>query len=148
MSEKVDYKKFRQAVCHPMDRIQRIENILVIGMPDVNFCIEGCEGWIEIKSPIEPKKDSTPLFGSNHKLSQDQKNWFLSQKNAGGKGYILICTDKRWILIDGCKYADIVNEMTTRQLVDISIYSFEYLRGKVDKISAYMIREFLIGAKR
>lgn len=119
MSESKDYKTFRDHAIEPLDRLDRIENILVPGMPDVNCCIESTEIWIEQKSPTEPKRDSTKLFGSNHKLSVDQKNWFLRHRNAGGKGYVLIVTDKRWLLIDG-KHADLINEMTVTQLIEIS----------------------------
>lgn len=107
-----------------MDRCDRIENIVGVGNPDVNYCIEGIEGWIEIKAPKEPVRAYTPLFGSNHRLSQDQKNWFLRQKNCGGKGYVLIVTDKnRWILIDGCKHADSINSLTIEALEKISLHN-------------------------
>lgn len=123
MSEKKDYQKFKDKVILYGDRIDRIENIIVIGMPDVNLCIEGVEAWMEIKSPKEPKKISTPLFGSNHKLSIDQKNWFLRQKKAGGIGLILICTDQRWMLIDGCIHADGLNEYTVVELCRHSLWN-------------------------
>jgi hypothetical protein len=123
MSEQKDYKKFKDYVTVYGDRIDRIENVMVLGMPDVNYCAEGTEAWIEIKSPKEPKKAITPLFGSNHKLSIDQKNWFLRQKKAGGIGLILIATDKRWILMDGCIYADYLNEYPVSALCEYSIWN-------------------------
>ena len=121
MSEKKDYQTLKNNVIGPLDRIDRVENIVVAGMPDVNVCIEGVESWLELKSPKEPKKATTPLFGSNHKLSQDQKNWFLRQQNSNGKGYILIASDKRWLLIEG-KHADDVNEMTIVELIVESVW--------------------------
>ncbi|HET8687919.1 MAG TPA: hypothetical protein VFM18_14855 [Methanosarcina sp.] len=121
MSENKDYKKLKANALDPLDRIDRIENVILTGMPDVNYCIEGAEGWIELKSPTEPKRQSTKLFGSNHKLSQEQKNWFLRQRNSGGRGFVLICSDKRWLLIDGC-HADSINEMTVEELVGVAIW--------------------------
>lgn len=121
MSEKKDYKLLRENAATPRDRIDRIENLMVVGMPDINFCSEGTECWIELKSPLEPVRSSTKLFGSNHKLSQDQKNWFLRQRNAGGLCYILIFSDKRILLIDG-KHADKLNDMTVAELVAVSLY--------------------------
>lgn len=118
MNEKIAYQKFREKAIKPLDRCDRIENVVGVGNPDVNFCIEGIEGWIEIKCPKEPKKPLTPLFGSNHKLSQAQMNWFLRQRNSGGVGWVLIVTDKnRWILIDGCKYGDEINFLSVNLLV-------------------------------
>jgi len=118
MSEKTDFNLFRKNMMQRKDRIDRVENICVDGMPDVSYCIDGVDGWIEIKSPKEPKRATSKLLRMklNHKLLQSQKNWFLCQRMAGGKGYILICTDKRWMLIDGCKYADQVNDMTVNSL--------------------------------
>ena len=121
MTEQNDYKRLRMNMKQPMDRLERIENVVGIGTPDINFCIEGMEGWVEMKSPTTPKKKGTPLFGSNHKLSQDQKNWFKKQCNAKGNGYILICTKPRWMLIDGC-WADKVNDLTVPELIKLSAW--------------------------
>jgi hypothetical protein len=57
------------------------------------------------------------LFGSNHKVSQDQANWMLRQFRAGGRAFFLIATDKRWILISGA-FADEINKMTVAELVE------------------------------
>lgn len=115
MSEKTDWKLLRDKMKFPRDRWDRMENGVGVGMPDINYCIRGTEGWIEIKSPAEPKREETALFGSNHNLSQDQKNWFKRQTMAGGRCYILIGTDKRWMLVHG-KHADTLNHMTVAEL--------------------------------
>lgn len=116
MSEKTDWRLFRDKIKFKMDRVDRIENGVGVGMPDINFCGNGVESWIEMKSPKEPKREDTPLFGSNHRLSQDQKNWFKRQIDAGGRAWILIGTDKRWLLIHG-KYADELNLMDVGMLI-------------------------------
>lgn len=129
MSEKNDYQTLRLHVRMMRDRMDRMENGVGVGMPDVNYCIEGVEGWIEIKSPTEPVRPSTPLFGSNHKLSQNQKNWFLLQRRAGGIAWVLICTNKRWMLIEGA-HADDVNTLTVEQLRGIAAWhASKYLLG-------------------
>ena len=116
MSEKVAYKTLREKMARGLDRIDRVENAMLTGMPDVNYCIGGREGWIEIKYPTEPVRASTPLFGSSHKLSQEQMNWLLRQHQAGGTAYILIVTDKRWILVDKL-YADVINKLTLGEIL-------------------------------
>jgi hypothetical protein len=122
MSESNDYKTFKKNVPGPLDRLDRVENVVMAGMPDTSLCIEGVEMWIEFKSPIEPKRESTKLFGSNHKLSQDQKNWFLRQRTAGGACFILIATDKRWMLIHG-RSADSLNDVPAFILERESLWS-------------------------
>ncbi len=117
MSESSDYKTFKKNVPILSDRLDRVENGVVVGMPDINFCSGGKECWIEMKSPTEPKRSATPLFGSNHKVSQDQANWMLRQFRAGGRAFFLIVTDKRWILISGA-FADEINKMTVAELVE------------------------------
>ena len=104
MSEKSDYAILKRHLPNGYDRLERVENVCGSGNPDINFCSEGAECWIEMKSPKEPVRKTSKLFGDNHPLLQTQKNWFLRQKNANGRAYILIVTDKRWMLIDGCQY--------------------------------------------
>lgn len=132
MSEKKAYKWLKDNVMQPGDRIDRLENIVVDGMPDVNGCVLGSEFWMEIKAPTEPKRPTTPLFGSNHKLSQDQKNWILRQLKAKGNAYIFIVTDKRRILISG-KYADNLNEMTVGLLLKHSMWNSELRTDALDR---------------
>lgn len=121
MSEKTDYNLLKKHLPGKRDRIERIENTAGVGTPDINYCIGGTEGWIEMKSPKEPLRANSKLFGGNHKLSQDQKNWFLRQRMAGGKAWVMIATNKRWMLIDG-KYADDVNELTIDELKAIACW--------------------------
>lgn len=142
MSEKKDYKLLRENVATPRDRIDRIENLMVVGMPDINFCSLGEECWIELKSPVEPVRPTTKLFGSNHKLSQDQKNWFLRQKNAGGSCYILIFSDKRILLIEG-EHADNLNDMTVAELIAVSC--FHEIKPIKDKTKWSKLRSILQG---
>lgn len=131
MSEKTDYKLLKKHLPKRSDRIDRIENLVVAGMPDINYCIDGIDGWIEMKSPKEPLRESSKLFADNHKLNQDQKNWFLRQYNAGGRAFILICTDVRWMLIDG-SLADIINDMTGDELWKIANWSMSKAAFDID----------------
>lgn len=121
MSEKVAYTALRTALAGQGVRIDRIENLRVNGMPDVNVCINGNEIWIEIKAPTEPKRNTTALFGSAHKLSQEQKNWIKRQIDAGGQAYLLIKTDKRYMLVHG-RWADSINERTVDDLLAVSVW--------------------------
>lgn len=132
MSEKTAYKWLRDNVALPGDRLDRLENLVAEGMPDVNGCFLGSEFWLEIKSPKEPKRASTPLFGSNHKVSQEQANWMMRQIKAKGRAHFFIVTDKRRILIDG-KYADHINNFTVAETVRNSLWHAGLRTDKIDK---------------
>lgn len=121
MAESVDYRAFKRNVVEPLDRLDRIENCMVLGMPDTNYCGDSKECWIEFKSPKEPVRPTTKLFGSNHKLSIEQRNWMLRQRNAGGRAFVLIVTDKRWLLLDGI-HADRINDMTVPELIEAALW--------------------------
>ncbi len=115
------------------DRLDRVENVVGTGMPDVNGCFEGYEFWIETKQPDEPKREGTALFASNHPVSQDQKNWMLKQINAGGNAFFYIVTDNWRLLVHGM-HADKLNEMTVGQIGRISIGNWkvgQYKRGAI-----------------
>ena len=121
MAESNDYKVLKANLPQGRDRLDRVENVVVNGMPDINFCTEGVECWIEQKSPKEPVRATTKLFGSNHKVSQDQKNWFVRQMKAEGNAYFLIVTDKRWMLIGG-EHTETINDMTVDQLMAVALW--------------------------
>lgn len=96
------YDRLKERITMPPDRFERVENGLGAGMPDVNYCIVGAEGWIEIKAPVEPARPQTALFGaSNHNVTVEQCNWLLKQSQAGGTGWLFIATEQRLMLIDG-----------------------------------------------
>jgi hypothetical protein len=122
MSEAKSYEKIRKYLPEQGDRIDRIENLMVMGMPDINGCIWGNEFWMELKSPVEPKRASSTMFASNHKLSIDQQNWFLRQRSASGQAYVIIHTDKRWYLIDG-EHADIINKASVELLTALTLWN-------------------------
>lgn len=92
-----------------------------VGLPDINFCASGVESWIEMKCPTEPMRSGTALFGSGHQLSVDQKNWIKRQVTAGGRAFVVIRTDKRWLLIHG-RHADRLNEYTVNELIDVALW--------------------------
>lgn len=123
MSEKNEYQWLKDNVLKSPHRCDRVENLLVIGMPDVNACVKGGrEFWIEIKSSKEPVRATTPLLGSNHRVSQDQANWFLRQRKAGGIAFFWLGTDKRRMLIPGL-YGDQINKMTINELLEAALWA-------------------------
>lgn len=122
-NESQSYKTLLVNCFHPRDRVNRVENVLVVGMPDVNYCVAGEEGWLEIKTPVAtPIRRTTPVMGSAHALSQEQCNWLLAQKRAGGLGYIYVDAPNRRYLIDGAD-ADKVNKASEQEMMMFCVWS-------------------------
>jgi hypothetical protein len=140
MSERNAYTLFRKHFIQPLDRIDRIENLIGEGTPDLNMCLNGIELWIEFKQPVEPKRSDTPLFGSNHRLTQGQKNWIKRQVNAKGRVYLLIATNKRWLLIHG-RYADMINDASIFTLISFAEW---HTATPIHKVEWSRLRERLL----
>jgi hypothetical protein len=117
-SESTAAKLLRRNLPRPEDRVNFVEGN-ISGMPDVNYCMDGVEGWIELKAPPLPKRDRTALMSYGHKLKPMQIRWIKRQLRAGGRVFILLCTEEGWILLNG-KFAGIVNELTFDEMVERS----------------------------
>lgn len=61
----------------------RIENMTGAGVPDVNYCIDGCEGWIELKKS----------YGLKIKMRSAQVGWAERRIRNGGRVFIAV----RWV---------------------------------------------------
>ena len=101
----------------PTRLLNRIENGVLDGMPDSYIVIAGSQNWVELKAPVEPVRTSTALFSGKHNVSITQRNWLLSHRQAGGRGWVAIETDKRVLLI-GAQHVDAINVCTTLQLIE------------------------------
>lgn len=67
--------------------IQRVENLVGSGTPDVEGFLQGRGSfWIELKALESPKSDDSNV---NHQVSQDQISWLYNRWASGGKGWIL-----------------------------------------------------------
>jgi len=94
--------------------LERVENGVVVGMPDVNYVIRGVEGWIELKAVPLPARDSTAVLGAEG-LNIDQINWALKRVSVNGRVFTFIsAAPYRW-LVDGV-HARTVNQWTRDEL--------------------------------
>jgi hypothetical protein len=98
--------------------LQRVENIVAEGMPDVYVAGPETECWVELKAVTRPKRSTTRLLG-NEGLRPSQINWHLKAATKSIASYILIRDDeKNLYLIEG-KHAASINEW--------SLYTMEHL---------------------
>lgn len=90
-------------------RIDRVENVVVVGMPDVSCTLVGVDVWIENKAVTLPVRDRTRVLGTQKGVNVDQIAWHRFHQQCGGRSFIFIhAAPYRW-LIDG-KHASEVNE--------------------------------------
>jgi len=117
--EQLFWGRINAALWRPDRMLLRIESGISDGVPDSYYAIEGVSGWMELKAPIEPARETTPLFSNNHQLSMSQRNWLLAHRQAGGIGWVAIETAHHVMLI-GARHADIINTSTIDRLCEIS----------------------------
>jgi len=82
--EKKFYQWFRTQMNEHQVHIQRIENTVGSGIPDVNLCHKGNEAWVELKI----------LTNGRTLLRGVQYAWGIKRSQAGGKVWVL-CLDTR-----------------------------------------------------
>lgn len=102
----------------PHLHLERIENLVAVGRPDVDVLApNGRFTPMELKAVTGlPALPSTRVLGRVG-LSQDQKNWHLAWRQAGGRSAILIgIGGNQQLLIPG-RYHDSVNELSYAALL-------------------------------
>ena len=98
--------------------LQRVENGLGAGMPDVHSIVRftSAVAWIELKATeVWPKRETTPALGEKKGLNVDQRNWHLTWLQHGGTSWILIGVgrySKRELFLVPGRRADDVNGMS------------------------------------
>lgn len=90
--------------------LQRVENIVVDGMPDVYAVeTEGGACWVELKAPVRPKRATTRLLGDEG-LRPSQINWHLKAASMNQRTYVLIRDDKLELFLIEGKFATDMND--------------------------------------
>ena len=77
--------------------LQRIEDSISCGIPDVNYCIEHVEGWIELKwVPAWPKRLNTCIKIQH--FTSEQFTWLAARYSAGGRVFLFIQVESCYML--------------------------------------------------
>lgn len=103
--------------------LERVENIVGEGMPDVYALFANGSTWIELKAPKGPIKESTRVLGEEG-LRQSQKNWHIRASRLLLPSFVLIrdLRLKRLWLLPG-SLADTMNDMPAATLTYHSLGS-------------------------
>lgn len=101
MSETNLWKRMRRGVA-PFSFVQRIENLVGEGVPDVILHVrdDGRCLLVELKHrQLYPVRASTPIFTGNCGLRPEQVAWIYSRAIVGAGIYILgQCDDRVWLV--------------------------------------------------
>ena len=130
MKESTFYQRVRKMILaeFPSARVDRVENGLVDGMPDVNCCLKGVEVWLELKYVESwPARATTQVLGRKG-LRPEQINWHIKQGMAGGRSFILVGIGKETWITDN-EYARDVNSWTKEMWESEGMPFSEFLKG-------------------
>ena len=95
--------------------LNRVENYVGAGMPDVYLRSLGLAVWVELKSPTAPKKVTTRLLGDQG-LSVEQINWHLESASLELPTWILIRDSLKRLWVAPGRMAVVINELTAVEL--------------------------------
>lgn len=77
--------------------MERVENLVARGTPDVEGCYDGFHFHIELKQCTKPKLSSTNL---NIRLEKSQIVWLKKRSYCMGNVFILLRVSKEYFLFD------------------------------------------------
>lgn len=107
---------------------ERIENAVAVGTPDVDYCVNGVCGKIELKyTSSHPRRPGTPVLGKGKGLRKSQIVWASRRSYAGGTVFVCIGSPTHTWLINvrdwpPARLASIAL-LTSAELHDVSIWS-------------------------
>lgn len=114
------WDRFRSALGSRI-RLERVENVVTVGMPDVISLVDAAVRWVELKAVEDyPARASTPVLGDKKGLSRDQRNWHLDWARWGGTSFALIGVGSRDLYLIPGRLADHINKMNRQELIDFA----------------------------
>jgi hypothetical protein len=94
------YQQLKRNVEIPGRHLQRIETSVTAGVPDLNYCFSGDEGWAELKAwEIVKTAGDRPFVVP--KLRPEQAAWLYRRRLSGGRAFLLFRINEDVVLIDG-----------------------------------------------
>lgn len=94
--------RFLGDILRPLGHVIRVENVVGSGTPDVNYCINGAEGWIELKHlPSWPKNKASVVRIPHKRLFKVQCAWLHARSVIGGRSWLFVQVGTDYILFNG-----------------------------------------------
>lgn len=122
MSERNLWERCRKPLA-AFGHLQRVETGLMTGagVPDVNYCFNGVEGWMELKHGDLPARAATVVFRSQRGLAPAQIEWQLYRRKCGGIVWNLIQVGK-WVMLVNGEHAAKINHCTLDELLALAAW--------------------------
>lgn len=119
----------------PGMHVAAIEGSTTYGVPDLNFAVDGVEGWIEIKLLKYRKRTDDFVLASPFRPGQ--LGWIRTRSLCGGNVIVALGLDRHIILIRGLDFID-------KGYWPISAVWAEFLKHEFGVSTR---KQFLIGVK-
>jgi len=111
------WDRMRKALKTHGMRLERIENVVAEGIPDVLSLAAGLVTFVELKQVLNPpKRPTTRLIPSGKGLRRSQLNWHLEWTRHRGRSLVIVGVDSKTIYAFPGSDADHINAMTEAQM--------------------------------
>lgn len=93
--------------------MERVENLVSVGTPDVHGVARGRAFWMENKAvDAAPARATTALLRRDRNLSREQINWHVDYTRMGGNSFVLIGVGSHEAFLLPGALAPKINDMT------------------------------------
>jgi hypothetical protein len=106
---------------HLRFHFERVENVVNDGTPDVDYCIDGVEGGLELKFSDTARRDDSQVLGLGHGMRRSQIVYAARRTWAGGRCWCLIGNQRATWLVD-------LRGMTAQEMDALAVASAARLR--------------------
>lgn len=89
MSSEKTFRAYMAKGLKPYGHIVQIENEILVGQPDTNYCVEGSEGNIELKYISEWPKRRGNIVRIHH-YTKEQRMWIFKRAMALGSVFLFV----------------------------------------------------------
>ena len=113
MSRQPEQKVYDRFKAQSIGRLclERIENVVGAGTPDLHCSNGVLEFWLELKQMDSfPARDSTPVLGADT-IRASQKAWMNCWTSRGAIAFVLVKIGPEYYLVNGAKCWELTNEV-------------------------------------
>lgn len=133
MAEKRLWKLLRQNIkrrfSYTESHIERIENAIGSGNPDVNYLLLDVEGWIELKDAESPKRDSSIIF-TRGTIRDSQHIWHERRAQTKYRHHFFLLRSGQNVYLIHGRHHDRIEGQTHDTLIKLSLWF-----GKLPKVN-------------